>query len=116
MIENIIVYFILAVFSLIGLGMSWDQREKAILIKLGFFILAIIALAYLYIADSHYIHIFDMRRLFGFAGEQRPSSLAGRAAILVLFLIIMYMVNALHLLIYFNKHFIIGANKDTNAD
>ena len=57
MIENIIVYFILAVFLLIGLGMSWDQREQAILIKLGFFILAIIALAYLYIADSHYIHI-----------------------------------------------------------
>jgi len=112
MIENIIVYFILFIFSLIGLGVSWENRHDAIIDKTIFLIVPLLLAIYLYLINSSFLLILDMRHLFDFYGEMRARRF-GSAIIMFMCGLIIYMVVFLHVLIHL-KTCIANARKHEN--
>ena len=101
MTENIIFYSALVFFTLIALGISWENRNKYILIKLAYLaIMPIVVLLGIYIKPE-LASFFDIKYSFGWptSANNGYAGLKGAFVCSFYIAIITYQVALIHVLI-----------------
>ena len=95
--------------SLLGLGMTWETKEKWIFAKIVFLVIAFLAVITMYLWFPAAFQFLDIRHSLSWQNDHEPSKmLVGKMKFFVVFfiwsLIISVMIWLQHLLIYWRQH------------
>ena len=109
MAENLIFYGSCFFISLLGLGMTWETKEKWIFAKIIFVVIAFLAVITMYLRFHSAFQFLDIRHSLSWLNDHEPSEmLVGRMKVFVLIfiwsLITSEMVCLQHLLIYWRQY------------
>lgn len=101
MIENIIFYSILLFFAMLGLGMTWNTRNKCIALKVVISVSAPVLLAAFLYSKPEFGQFFDIRFIFSWLAEN--TGIEGRiktmATVFGFCALCSYFVNLVHIIL-----------------
>ncbi len=107
MAENVIYYGITIFFSLIALGVSWEDRAKKLSVKFAYIVIASIAAVSAYFLVPDLFAFLDIRHAMGWSQDLPASEIGGkrlRFALvqLIWFAVVGYLVRLYQLTIALN--------------